>query len=313
MELGQLRCFVTVVELGSFCRAAKQLSLADSSVDQQLRALETELCTTLLCRTGKSLIPTDAGMAFFREAQLTLRHAEQAARVPHEARLSGKVSIGLPPTVASVLGLPLMLAMRERYPEVRLHLVESLSGHLANLLNARQLDLAVLYGTHPARRWSVIPLLEERLLYVQSARRPLIAPLPASVALRELASIPLLLPSSSHGLRTILDAGFSRARCQPTLAGEIDSLAMLMDAVDAGLGGTLQPWSATRRVPDAADRFQLADIADAEAHRLSSLCSLSNEELSPAALAARVVLSVCARELARSGGWSGTRLHAHEA
>jgi LysR family tcuABC transcriptional regulator len=46
--------------------------------------------------------------------------------------------------------VPLMQAMRERYPDVRLHMVESLSGHLSQMLNARQLDLAVLFDTDPA-------------------------------------------------------------------------------------------------------------------------------------------------------------------
>ena len=49
----------------------------------------------------------------------------------------------------------------------------------------------------------------------------------------------------------------------PRVAAEIDSLAMLMEAVDAGLGGTLQPWAAVARFPDADRRFHLADISDA--------------------------------------------------
>ena len=79
------------------------------------------------------------------------------------------MSVGLSPTTASVLGVPLMRAMHERYPDVRLHMVGSLSGHLSNMLNARQLDLAVLFDTQPARRWSVLPLLEERC---SSSARP---------------------------------------------------------------------------------------------------------------------------------------------
>src|SRR5690606_20681382 len=67
-----------------------------------------------------------------------------------QARLTGTVSVGLSPTTASVLGVPLMRAMHERYPDVRLHMVGSLSGHLSNMLNARQLDLAVLFDTQPA-------------------------------------------------------------------------------------------------------------------------------------------------------------------
>jgi LysR family tcuABC transcriptional regulator len=111
-------------------------------------------------------VPTDAGLAPFSRsgARLALRHADRqraAARCGAAARLSGHVSVGLAPTTASVLGVPLMRAMRERYPAVRLHLVEPV-GHLSTMLNARQLDLAVLFETEAARRWSVLPLLEER-------------------------------------------------------------------------------------------------------------------------------------------------------
>ena len=73
-----------------------------------------------------------------------LRHADAAVQAAQQSRLSGQVSIGLAPTTAAVLGLPLMLAMRERYPEVRLHLVEALSGHLTAMLNSRQIDLAIV-------------------------------------------------------------------------------------------------------------------------------------------------------------------------
>jgi LysR family tcuABC transcriptional regulator len=44
--------------------------------------------------------------------------------------------------------------------------------------------------------------------------------------------------------------------------------------------------------------------------RASALCSLSDDELSPAALAARVVLADCAREAVQSGRWVGARLKA---
>jgi LysR family transcriptional regulator, regulatory protein for tcuABC len=312
MELRQLRYFVRVVELGSMSRAALDLQLVQSALSQQISRLEGELATRLLQRTSKGVAPTEAGLAFFREAQLALRHAEQAARAAQQSRLSGTVSVGLAPSTASVLGLPLMRAMRERYPDVRLHMVESLSGHLSNMLNARQLDLAVLFDTHPARRWSVTPLLEEKLFLIQSARQPVRAELPARIRLGELKRVPLILPTGPHGLRSVIDAAFTRARAKPLMAAEIDSLAMLMDAVDAGFGATLQPWAAIGRYPDGAERFQLAEIADAAARRPNALCSLSDDELSPAALAARVVLAECARELVRGGHWVGARLSHHE-
>ena len=309
MELRQLRYFVRVVELGGVGRAALDLGLVQSALSQQIGRLESELSVRLLQRTAKGVVPTEAGLAFFREAQLALRHVEQAGRAAQQARLSGTVSVGLAPTTASVLGVPLMRAMRERYPHVRVHMVESLSGHLSNLLNTRQLDLAVLFDADAGRRWSVTPLCEERL-YLIRARRFLgqDSEPPARLRLAQLQGLPLILPTGPHGLRSTLDAAFARAKLTPTLVAEIDSLAMLMDAVDAGLGCTVQPRVAVSRFPDAAERFHLAEISDAQARRLNSLCSLSDDELSPAALAARVVLADCARELVREGRWAGARL-----
>lgn len=311
MELRQLRYFVRVVELGSMSRAALDLNLVQSALSQQISRLEGELSARLLQRTRKGVTPTEAGMAFFREAQLALRHAEQAGRAARQARLSGTVSVGLAPTTAAVLGLPLMHSMRERYPDVRLHMVESLSGHLTQMLNARQLDLAVLFETDAARRWSVTPLLEETLYLIRS-RQGLPPNAAATVSMAELGALPLILPTGPHGLRSTLDAAFARAGLRPVLAAEIDSLALLMDAVDAGLGATLQPWAAVGRFADAAQRFHLAALDDPLARRPNVLCSLSDDELSPAALAARVVLADCARARVNAGQWMGATLSHHD-
>ena len=97
MELRQLRYFVRVVELGSMSRAALDLNLVQSALSQQITRLEGELATRLLHRTPRGVAPTEAGAAFFREAQLTLRHAEQAVRAAQQARLSGTVTVGLAP------------------------------------------------------------------------------------------------------------------------------------------------------------------------------------------------------------------------
>jgi len=297
-------------------RAAIDLDMVQSALSQQITRLEGELSTRLLNRTPRGVAPTEAGVAFFREAQLTLRHAEQAMRAAQQARLSGSVSVGLAPTTSAVLGLPLMQAMRERYPDVRLHMVESMSGHLTAMLNARQLDLAVLFDTrlHQTRQagggrgWSVLPLLEEDLFLVQCAGAPR---LPAEIAIADLAEVPLILPTGPHGLRSTLDTAFAGAGIAPRVVLEVDSLAMVMAAVDAGLGASLQPWAALGRYPDAAQRFQCARITDAPARRVNLLCSLSDDELSPAALAARVVLVDCVRTLLGEGRWHGaTRLAA---
>jgi LysR family tcuABC transcriptional regulator len=92
------------------------------------------------------------------------------------------------------------------------------------------------------------------------------------------------------------------------MAMEIDSLPLLMEAVAEGLGATVQPWSAVGMYRDAAERFQWSQIADESVRRKAALCSLSDDELSPAALAARVVLMDCARQLVHCGNWVGATL-----
>lgn len=305
MELRQLRYFVKVCEMRSMGRAALELDIVTSALSQQISRLESELSTRLLQRSSSGVTPTDAGIAFLQQAQLTLRHADEAVRAAQQARLSGHVSVGLAPTTASVLGVPLMRAMRERYPDVRLHMVESLSGHLTTMLQARRLDLAVLFETDTPRRWSVSPLLDEKLFVVAS---PLLAgrPIGKKVRLSQLAEVPLIVPSESHGLRATLMAAFARARIAPRIVAEVDGLALLMDAVRDGLGATVQPGAATAR-HDRCD-LEITQIADTHVGRRNLLVSLSDDELSPAALAARVVLGDTARALVREGLWPGASL-----
>lgn len=306
MELRQLRYFVRVVELGSMGRAAAELGVVTSALSQQISRLESELSTRLLQRSAAGVRPTDAGLAFMHQAQLTLRHADDAVRAAQQARLAGHVSVGLPPSTSAVLALPFMQAMRSRYPDIRLRLVESLSGNLTSMLSARQLDLAVLFSLEGAQRWSSSVLLDERLFLI-GARSLAGMPRRTRVRLAQAAGLPLILPSGSHGLRATVNAAFARAHCEPDLVFEVDGLAVLMDAVRAGLGATIQPGAATVRLPP--DEVAMAEIGDAGALRRNLLASLGEDELSPAALAARVVLRETVRELVTAGRWPGARLH----
>lgn len=306
MELRQLRYFVQVVESGSLTQAAASLGVVTSALSQQITRLESELATRLLQRGPSGVRPTDAGLAFWRQAQLALRHVDEAGRAARTARLAGHVSVGLASTTASVLGLPLLKAMRERYPEVRLHLVEGLSGHLEGLLNARQLDLAILFKVDAARRWSVMPLLREQLFLIGA---PALEgwPRQARPRLRDLSAVPLVLPSARHNLRGVVDAAFAKARCTPRVVAEVDGLALLMDVVAAGLAATLQPGAAAVRADHG--RLNCLPLQDAAAQRPNHLVSLSDDELAPAALATRVVVREVARQLVSDGHWPGTHFH----
>lgn len=305
MKIRQLRYFARVVELGSMGKAAQDLGVVTSALSQQISRLESELSTRLLQRTSTGVVPTDAGIAFFRQAQLALRHIDAAGRAAQQARLSGHVSVGMAPTTASVMAVPLIDAMRTRYPDVRFHVVESLSGHLASMLNARQLDLAIVFNAEAARRWSTEPLLEERLFLIASSS---FTPFPEKkqLKLREIGDIPLAMPTHIHGLRTLLAQAGQRVNVEPNVILEIDSLAILMDTVRAGITATVQPGAALTRL--GHESFKMVELADSGLTRRNLLASLSDEELSPAALAARVVMRDVALEQVRRSRWLGATL-----
>ena len=286
-------------------KAALELGVVTSALSQQISRLESELATRLLQRTSSGVIPTDAGLAFWRQAQLAWRHGDDAAQAARAARLSGHVSIGMAPSTASVLGVAFMQSMRERYPDVRLRIVESLSGYLESMLSARQIDLAVLFREQPSQRWSVLPLLDERLFVIGTHD---LRGMPAgkTVRLGELGNLDLILPSGPHGLRSLLAEAFKRAKYEPRIVAEVDGLALLMDFVRSGMGATIQPGAALARAENAT--LASVPLAEIYAARPNLITSVSDEELSPAGLAARVVLADVARQLVREGRWPGARL-----
>lgn len=307
MELRQLRYFVRIVETGSMGNAAQDLNIGVSALSQQMTRLENELATRLLQRTSRGVTPTSAGLAFYSQAQLSLRHADDAILAAREARLSGHVSVGFSSSTASVLGMPFIHAMRENYPDVRLHIVESLSGNLERMINTRQIDLAVVFQPDKIMRWSARPVLEERLFLIGA--HALLTHIPGDqIVPGQLADIPLIMPSKGHGLRGILQEICSAHALNLDIVTEIDGLALLMRAVREGVGATLQPGAAISRLDN--DALRVIGIQNPILSRPNFLVSLSDDELPPAGLAARVVLSKVMRQLVDAGRWPGATLYA---
>ena len=300
-----MRYFARVVELGSMGRAAAELGVGTSALSQQISRLEGQLATRLLTRTASGVVPTEAGLAFLHQAQLALRPADDAVRAARSARLSGHVSVGLGATVGNLVGVTFIRAMRERYPEVRLKLVESLSGNLTTMLGTRQLDLRIAYGGVPAERGTVIPLLEERLFAIGAPQLPGM-PRGPRATLADLAGVPLIMPSARHDLRGQVDVAFARAGIVPEIVLEIDGFLMMTEAVRAGMGATIQPGAATACLADG--KLAAVELDDPDLARRVLITSLAEDEMSPAGLAARLVLAEVIRATVARGAWPGARL-----
>ena len=118
MDLKQLECFVRVAEFGSFTKAAAVLNISQSVVSRQVRQLEVELQEHLLLRHGRGVLLTASGQRLFDHGKGILRQVQVAREELREQRdtLSGKVVIGLPPSISRRHTVALVSAFRERFP-----------------------------------------------------------------------------------------------------------------------------------------------------------------------------------------------------
>lgn len=155
-NLKQLEYFVRVAELGSFSRAALVLDIAQPALSRQVRLLETDLRVNLLTRTGRGVVLTDAGKRLFDHSvgilQLVARAAEDLGRAARDEP-SGRVVVGLPPSIGRLLTLPLVKAFVDgRRRRASLLIVEGLSTHLAEWIATGRVDLGLTPGAQPGPR-----------------------------------------------------------------------------------------------------------------------------------------------------------------
>lgn len=239
MDLKQLEYFVRVAELGSFTRAALALDVAQPALSRQVRLLEVELHQSLLVRNGRGATPTEAGKLLLEHGRGILHQVERAREELGRVRgsLAGHVAIGLPPTLARVLTVPLTRAFRQQLPDAQLSISEGLSTVMQEWLLNGRLDIAVLYNAQPVAGIEIMPLLDEDLLLVQT-RPPGLPedPPPPPVGLRQVARLALVIPSRPNAIRMHVETEMASIGCRPTIAMEIDGVSAILDLVADGAG-----------------------------------------------------------------------------
>jgi LysR family transcriptional regulator, nitrogen assimilation regulatory protein len=242
MDLKQLEYFVRVAELGSFTKAALALDVAQPALSRQVRLLEVELRQNLLTRNGRGATPTEAGKLLLEHGRGILHQVERAREELGRVRgaLAGRVAIGLPPSLARVMTVPLTRAFRAQLPEASLSISEGLSATMQEWLHTGRLDIAVLYNAMPAPDTEITPLMEEELLLVQP-RPPGLAeePPPPPVPLSEVAGMPLVIPSRPNAIRMHVETEMAALGLRPVIALEIDGVSAILDLVADGAGAAL--------------------------------------------------------------------------
>ena len=298
MDLKQLEYFVRVAEMGSFTRAALVLNVAQPALSRQVRLLEVELRQNLLTRYGRGATPTEAGLLLLEHGRGILHQVERAREELGRVRggLTGQVALGLPPSVARVLTVPLTRAFRQRLPEARLSIREGLTTALQESLVNGRLDIAVLYNARPVPGLEIEPLASDELVLVQcaSARRDP----SASISLEALSRLPLVIPSRPNAIRTHVENQLAAAGLRPRVALEIDGVGAILDLVADGAGCAVLSRHALAGVAKPG-AFGLHPIETAAGEAMQIPLFTASSALRPSTGAQRAVL-VLLRELARA-------------
>jgi len=274
MNLTQLRYFIRVAEMGSFSKAAIELDIAQPALSRQVRLLETDLRVTLLQRTGRGVLLTDAGKRLFEHAvgilQLVAHAREDLGATRDEA--SGRIVVGLPPSMGRMLTLPLVDGFKAELPKARLAIVEGLSAHIVEWISTGRVDLGLIHNPDANPAIETMHVLDEPLCLVSAARsgaRAEPARKGAPLRFADLATQPLVLPEHSHAIRKLLETQAALAGLKLNIAYEVSSVQSILELVRSGHGHAVLAPSAVAASGQAAS-FRVRPLV--EGVLTSTLC-----------------------------------------
>jgi LysR family transcriptional regulator, nitrogen assimilation regulatory protein len=291
MDLKQLEYFVCVAELGSFTRASILLNVAQPALSRQVRLLEVELRQHLLIRHGRGVTMTEAGSLLLSHGRGILRQVERAREELGRigGALAGRVTLGLPPSIARLMTVSLIRECHNRLPNAIVSITEGLSISIREALMRGRLDIALLYNPTPDKDMEITPLLEEDLFLIaprsaQGSTSRLFEP----ISLRDVAKLPLIIPSLPNALRMLVETQMAFIGVKPNIAFEIDGVAAILELVADVAGHAILPKHAVA-TSGKADNFVVRPIIEP---RITSLLAIAISAHRPATDTQKAVIAL---------------------
>lgn len=244
MDLRQLQYFVCMAQLGNLTRASERLFIAQSALSRQLKLLEEELGVTLFERQAQGLGLTPEGEKTFQLARLLLQQAQDLKDEISSGNLkiSGRIVFGAPPSLRTLITVPLVLRLSQIAPEVQLVIREGSSRNMRDMLARGELDFAIVLDQEDITAFQATPLISESLCLVGVPGKRMA--MRKSVSLKQVSNEQLILTSAPNSLRTVLDASLRSAGLVSKVAIEADTVQMTLELIRRGLGCTVLPYCA---------------------------------------------------------------------
>jgi LysR family nitrogen assimilation transcriptional regulator len=242
MELRSLAYFVRIAELGSITRAAAHLHVAQPALTRHVQRLEDELNVALFTRANRGVRLTEAGQKLLDSATRILRDVERTGDEirAQDAHPSGKIVLGITPTLCPVLVPDLFARMRRDYPMIELKVMHAGMVRLEEFVIDGRVDIALLSELSRSRLILSTRLAEEEMVLVT---RPGARPA-GSVDGDELQRTPLIL---GDGLRAAMDALLAGHGVELSVETELNDHETIRLMVQQGAGAAVLPLSSVSR------------------------------------------------------------------
>ncbi|PJM90336.1 LysR family transcriptional regulator [Achromobacter ruhlandii] len=243
MDSRFLQTYVHVVELGSIAQAARHQALTPATVQQRLRALEADMGSALIARSGRTVKPTAAGTRILERARNVLRDLRDLRSAATESDLpAGPLRLGATPTALTAIMPPVLRTWAARYPHIEIYIEPAPTTLLYSKVLAGELDGALL--VHP------LFALPKSCVWRDLRREPLVLVTPADMAVRDPLAVIAREPYIRYDRSVVggrMADDYLRARdLRPHVRFELDGIDSIAKLVSEGLGVALLPdWATT--------------------------------------------------------------------
>lgn len=235
----QLRAFLALAETRSFTRAAAASHLSQPAFSALIRQLEESLGLRLFDRSTRHVEPTPDGQAFEAAARRVLAEFDAALDGMHQraARLRGRVSVALLPSLAADWLPEVLAGFRAAHPGIELQVHDVLSEPCIERVRQGQADfaLAAIRADTPELRAEAF--CSDDFHLVCPSGHPLASR--RQLRPRDLAAWPFIHLSRTSSVRQYIDAA-TLPQTLPSVL-EVDQLATVAGMVRAGLGISVVP------------------------------------------------------------------------
>jgi DNA-binding transcriptional LysR family regulator len=210
MDTRQLAAFCAVVEHRSFSHAAQRLGVTQPAVSQQVRALEARLGTQLLDRSGRRVVPTEAGLRLYRGAQRLLALEEQLlAEVASgdEGALRGRLEIGASTGPGANVLTHLLCEFHAANRDVSVALSVFDTQRVVELVARRELELGVVGAARRQRGVVFEPFFRDQVVLACPPGHRFAG---RKLSFDELSAEPLIVMQEGAGVRAVIEQELQR-------------------------------------------------------------------------------------------------------